>query len=343
MEEITLDKSHFREVILGTPDQLAAGFDLAESVSLPEGFTSLTISGMGGSALPADVLRTFLFDIAEASGESVVPVYQNRGYAIQAGALVPGTLHVLSSYSGNTEETLETFQEVVIERKLPALALSAGGTLKELSEANGIAHITLPMPDEHFQPRMGTGYFLGVLLGILGRAGLIPDVRSQVVAAAEELKEALPRLEEAGKLLAEKMKGSTPILYASEKFRSVAMIGKIKINENAKTPAFYNVFPELNHNEMVGFSLPQGPFFVLMLRDPADHPRNRKRYELTLELLQEKGLTGEVLDMEGESVYNKVLMSLGLLDFASYYLALAYGQDPTPVDMVEALKGKLKA
>jgi glucose/mannose-6-phosphate isomerase len=341
-EERVLDKDDFYSVILGTPDQLEEGFTLGRSIVVPRGFTSLTVSGMGGSALPIDVLRTFLADIADRQGTPAVPLYQHRGYRLGAAGLVPDTLHVLSSYSGNTEETLASFQEVVVEQGLPAIGLSAGGRLALLCKEHGVPHITLPTPGEHFQPRMGTGYFLGALLSILSQEGLIPDEEKAVLQATKNVRDAMPRLETAGRELAAKLSGKTPVVYASERFRSIAMIGKIKINENAKTPAFYNVFPEMNHNEMVGFTLPQGPFFALMFRDPADHERNRKRYPLTLELLKAHGVDGAILDMEGDDVYNKVFMSLALLDFSAYFLALSYGQDPTPVDMVEALKAKLK-
>jgi glucose/mannose-6-phosphate isomerase len=119
------------------------------------------------------------------------------------------------------------------------------------------------------------------------------------------------------------------------------MIWKIKLNENAKTPAFWNFFPELNHNEMVGWTLPQGKFSVIFLRDPDDHPANQKRFDVTAALMREKGVEVELLDMEGETVYTRMFQSIALGDFTSYYLALAYGQDPTPVDMVEQLKGLL--
>jgi glucose/mannose-6-phosphate isomerase len=119
------------------------------------------------------------------------------------------------------------------------------------------------------------------------------------------------------------------------------MIWKIKINENAKTPAFWNFFPELNHNEMVGFTLPQAKFTVVMLRDSDDHPKNKKRFEVTAGLLREKGVSVEIVEMPGETVFEKMFGSILIADFTSYYLALEYGQDPTPVNMVEQLKKML--
>jgi glucose/mannose-6-phosphate isomerase len=116
------------------------------------------------------------------------------------------------------------------------------------------------------------------------------------------------------------------------------MVWKIKFNENAKTPAFWNFFPELNHNEMVGFTLSQGKFMILLLRDSDTHPRILMRFEATAKLLREKGAEVEIIDMQGGTVFSKMFLNILLADFTSYYLALQYGQDPTPVDMVEELK-----
>jgi glucose/mannose-6-phosphate isomerase len=119
------------------------------------------------------------------------------------------------------------------------------------------------------------------------------------------------------------------------------MIWKIKMNENAKTTAFWNFFPELNHNEMVGFTRPAGAFHIIMLRDADDHPKNLKRFEVTADLLRKQGISLEIIDMEGKNVFNKIFASILLADFASYHLAIRNGVDPTPVDMVEDLKGRL--
>jgi glucose/mannose-6-phosphate isomerase len=144
--------------------------------------------------------------------------------------------------------------------------------------------------------------------------------------------------EKMGQELAKKLSGKTPVVYASPKYKSVAMVWKIKINENAKTPAFWNFFPELNHNEMVGFTNPQGKFFIIMLKDTDDNPKNLKRYQATADLLNGIGIDSEIIDMEGNNVFLKMFSSINYADWASYYLALAYGQDPTPVDLVEKLK-----
>lgn len=332
-----LDTHNFRQMITESPLQFQTGFAIAQDIKKVEGsFTGLCVSGMGGSALPIDVLRILLNDVAKRYEVSVPALYQNRTYSLPVG-LPESTLHVLSSYSGNTEETLETLEEVVA-KGLPAIGMSAGGVLEKRCQEVGIPHIKLPIPSEGFQPRMGTGFFIGALLEIAINHGMLPDIREEVLEDARTVGESMAQIEEEGQMLAKKLEGKTPVIYAPDALRGLAMVWKIKLNENAKTPAFWNYFPELNHNEMVGFTLPQANFFVIMLRDREDHPRNQKRFELTAQLLREKGVEVEILDMKGERMYNRVLMSIALGDFTSYYLALAYGQDPTPVDMVEKFK-----
>jgi glucose/mannose-6-phosphate isomerase len=185
---------------------------------------------------------------------------------------------------------------------------------------------------------MGTGYFFGSMLGLLINHGLAKDTSSQILEDSEKFKSYMESYEEKGKEIAKKLKGRTPVVYSSSKLKSVAMIWKIKINENSKTPAFWNYFPELNHNEMVGYTNPQADFFLIMLKDPEDNPKNLKRYQATQDILRKKGIESEILDMDGWNLFSKLFLSVSLSDWTSYYLALEYGQDPTPVDMVEELK-----
>lgn len=333
-----LDKSNFREMLLNTPDQFKAGFDLAKDIRLPGEFKSIMISGMGGSALPGNLFRIYLHALFHSENPDVqpLPIYQNRSYTLPPEAF-KNCLNFICSYSGNTEETIASFEEA-LKHNLPCIGLSSGGKIEEMCKANGIPHIKLPIPYEGFQPRIGTGYFFGAMFQVLINQGLVPDTTAGLIKESEQLKASLSAIEEQAKILAKKIVGKTPVIYSTTRYKSVAMVWKIKMNENAKTPAFWNFFPELNHNEMVGYTNPQGKFIILMLRDLDAHPRIVKRFEVTAKLLQEKGIDVEILDMDGQSVYSKVFHSIALGDFASYYLALEYGQDPTPVDMVEELK-----
>lgn len=336
-----LDMSNLRQMILDGPDQLRAGFEIVKDIRVEGKFRSIEISGMGGSALPGNLFRVYLSDLARRKKEITprLSIFQNRFYTLPHEAY-DECLNFFCSYSGNTEETISSFEEA-LAHGLPCIALSGGGKIEAMAQQYGVPHVKLPVPSENFQPRMGTGYFFGAMFQILVNQGLVPDMTSELLDEAAAVKRALGSIEEQGKALALKLAGKTPVIYTSTRYKSVAMIWKIKLNENAKTPAFWNFFPELNHNEMVGWTLPQGQFYVLMLRDVDDHPANLKRFAVTADLLRKQGVEVEVLDMDGETVYTKMFQSIALGDFTSYYLALGYGQDPTPVEMVEKLKGLL--
>ena len=138
--------------------------------------------------------------------------------------------------------------------------------------------------------------------------------------------------------IAEEIAGKTPVIYGTTRFKSLAMIWKIMFNENAKTPAFWNFFPELNHNEMIGFTKPQGKFHLIVLRDRDIDPRISKRMEITTNILKKYGTDSTIVDMPEDGMLFRIFATLQIGCWASYYLALKYEIDPTPVEMVEEFK-----
>ena len=152
------------------------------------------------------------------------------------------------------------------------------------------------------------------------------------------------QLEKEGKVLAEKLVKKVPIIYASRQYQALAEIWKIRFNENSKIPAFYNYFPELNHNELVGFSEVEkvdAKFYAIFLQDQTDHPRIAKRMELTAETLQSKNIPVSIIASTKGSETSKIFSSLMLSDWTSYHLALLNDVDPTPVAMIEDFKKRL--
>lgn len=333
------DPSDLRRVLLESPTQFKTGFEIAKNIKLDGEFDKIMISGMGGSALPGNLLRIYLHDLHKAQGSKPIAIYQNRFYSLPHESY-DKCLNILSSFSGTTEETISSFKEA-LENKLPCIGISSGGDIEKICKENNIPHVKLPVPYPNFQPRTATGYFFASILQILINQNLAPDVTGEILSLSERLNQKLPEIEEQAKNLAKKLVGKTPVVYSSAKYKGVAMVWKIKFNEHSKTPAFWNFFPELNHNEMIGYTNPQGKFFIIMLRDAQDNPKNLNRFEATAGLLKEKNIDVEVIDFQGENVFYKIFHSLVLGDFSAYYLALEYGQDPTPVEMVEQLKSIL--
>lgn len=333
------DPSNLRKVLLESPRQFKSGFEIAKDIKVDGEFDKIMISGMGGSALPGNLLIIYLNDLYKSGGAKPVAVFQNRFYSLPHESYGK-CLNIISSFSGTTEESISSFKEA-IEHNLPCIGISSGGDIEQICKDNNIPHVKLPVPYPNFQPRTATGYFFAVVLQILINQGLVNDKTSEILLDADKLAQEMPKIEERGKELAKKVIGKTPVIYASAKYKGVAMVWKIKFNEHSKTPAFWNFFPELNHNEMIGYTNPQGKFIIIMLRDAQDNPKNLNRFVATKNLLQERGIDVETIDLEGDSVFYKIFQSLALGDFSAYYLALEYGQDPTPVEMVEKLKSIL--
>jgi glucose/mannose-6-phosphate isomerase len=329
-----LDHSNLHQVILDSPNHLLKGMELAGNIKVAGKFSRLVISGMGGSALPGELLKMYLSQTTENSLE----IYLNRTYALPPQSF-SDSLTFFVSYSGNTEETISCFNEALKKNLSPLISFSSGGELEKICQEKKLPFIRIP---SGIEPRCATGYFFSSMIKVLAASDLIKDATSELLAAAEKLKNETPVIEELGKNLAQKIKNQTPVIYASDFFRPLAMITKIALNENSKTPAFFNVYPELNHNEMVGYTLPQGKFHILTLTSSQDHPQIQKRMHITAELLKEKGIETTFIEMPSEHIFYTIFYTLILGEWISYYLAMEYNQDPTPVLMVEKLKGLLK-
>lgn len=291
------------------------------------------IGGMGGSRLSAEILKSAFENIA-------LTIHKNYGLPAQSGLPALGdknsseTLIIASSFSGNTEETID-FLEKAVEQNLNTAVITKGGRLLEIAENKKLPFIKLPESD--IQPRMALGWSL---------LALIKLIKPEILPGLAELKRILNpiRFEEQGESLAEEIKGKVPIIYASEKNRAIAEIWKIKLNETGKAPAFWNVFPELNHNEMTGFDYNESnavlskAFHFIFLKDENDHPRIHKRMGITEKIFEEKGFEVKMLDIEGGNRFERIFNSLILADWTALHIARLYDSEPEQVPMVEKFK-----
>ncbi len=317
-----------KQIILDFPKQFEIGAKAAENIKIEGDFGNVVICGIGGSALPGSLL----LDITDIS----VPVFIHRDYGLPKIASEK-SLIICISFSGNTEETLSAYQEA-IDKKYKPVAICTGEKLQEMAVGNNLP--VAIVPNDCLQPRFGTGYLVSALIKILDNCGITNNLSQEVLKIAAGLD--AESFEAKGKALAEKLVNKTPIVYSSNQYKSIARIWKIKFNENAKIMAFWNYFPELNHNEMVGLTEKSKNFYFIILRDNQDDPRVIKRMELTAELIKEAGAEAEFVEMAGATKMEKIFNCLLLGDWVSYYLALAYGQDPAPVAIVEDFKKRLK-
>jgi len=319
---------------LGLPDHLGIGAAAARGVArFAQGVREVLVCGMGGSALPGDFLELY-------ASPRRVRVTVSRDYSVSNVTLGSHVLAICSSYSGDTEETLAAFEQVRAAG-CQVVTVSAGGALAERSAVNGIAHVRLERPDPNFQPRAATGYFYGAFLTLLEDAGLVQGASADLVALADALR-ALPVLDLEAQALARALAGRIPVLYATAPFvQTAARVAKIKLNENAKVPAFFNALPELNHNELVGFTQTIGPFSAVLLRDPDLTPPMARRFDATVETLHDVGVPAHVVPMAHGSDELKLFATLRFFDGVSIYLAINAGVDPTPVALIEAFKRRL--
>jgi glucose/mannose-6-phosphate isomerase len=297
------------------------------SLSL-DGVRNFIAVGMGGSHLAADILNSYdpSFNIL---------VHKNYGLPSLPEETLKQSLIVLNSYSGNTEEVIDSFY-LVLEKKLKMVSITYNGKLLELSKEHNIPFVKLPEPK--VQPRLALGFHTKALLKILNKEKELKEISELVYLLQPE------EFEEQGRDLAQKIKNKIPIIYASEKNQAIAYIWKIKFNETSKIPAFYNVFPELNHNEMTSFDVKETTrnlsqnFIFLILFDEEDHPKIQKRMKILKKLYEERNLKVEISKLEGQNRFHKIFSSLILADWTSYYLAKEYGVEPEEVPMVEEFK-----
>ncbi|MEX1026393.1 MAG: SIS domain-containing protein [Candidatus Paceibacterota bacterium] len=322
--------------ILTFPEQFTYDPAIENAEMLADQFRHFVLAGMGGSHLHADLLKDH---------DPSIDLFIHKSYGLPNEAHHPPadelekdrTLFIASSYSGNTEEVLD-FANDVQARGYALACVATGGALIDLAVENNLPYIQLP--DTGIQPRTALGLALIALVKLV-QPDLLPDLHA--LAKTIDPAALRPRGEEIGELL----RDHTPIIYSSSNNSSVAYNWKIKFNETGKIPAFYNIFPELNHNEMTGFDAHKtneqlsGQFSFIFLRDENDHEQIQKRMDVTKKLYEKRGFT--VIDeiLHGTTFFERSLNSLLTADWAALKTAEIYGVEPEQVPMVEEFKKKI--
>jgi glucose/mannose-6-phosphate isomerase len=311
------------------PSQILSGFKMGRELeNIPE-FKNIVICGMGGSSMHTELLSDYLQSI-----NSKVSIIASRGYSLPS-TVDENTLVVLGSYSGSTEETLECLEEVKAKR-YKSVVFSAGGKLVEKAKESNISIFLIP---KDCQPRLSTGYIIGGMLGILTQSNLINNIESELEKLTTQMDKVLD--EDSAKKLATLAKGRVLLFYTTDNCASLGRIAKIKCNETAKIPSFWNVIPECIHNEMVGFTTDlMSPFFCFF-KSKFTHQRNQKRIELFSGLMSEKGYETKIVELNGESQLEELLNAYYFIDHLSYYCAKMYGNDPEPLELVDIFKSRL--
>jgi len=298
----------------------------AKTMEAPAAF----VCGMGGSAIGGDLA------IAALSDRLTKPMFVSRGYELPSWA-PPGSAVLCSSYSGDTEETLACYAaaEAVGAQRLVA---TTGGELAELARRDGVPVIGLPAG---LQPRAAVGYMFCVASELAALALAGPRINTEIDAAASHLGQAFEVAEAGASEIAGEIGNAVPVIFGSGLTAPVAYRWKTQVNENAKSPAYSAVLPEADHNELEGWAGAEGRFAAILLEDRDQHPRERRRFELTAKAIAPNAAAVIQLETEGETRTERLLHSVMLGDLISIELANARGVDPMPVEGIESFKREL--
>ena len=338
-----LDSQSMLEHINTLPDQLAGAWELGNSLPLPEAgdFKHVVIAGMGGSAIGGEMVAAY----AQLSSE--IPVTVLRDYTLPKWK---DLLVICSSHSGNTEETLSIFDQAK-EAGFPILAVTTGGKLAPKAESAGAGLWTF---EDDFQPRAAVGYSFGLLFAALTRLGMFDadtagkEIHAAVHTMRSQQDSLLPKVMDPynpAKRLAGQFINRWVVLFGSGFLAPIARRWKTQINEIAKAQAAFEIIPEADHNTLQGIHFPEAhsdQSLAFFITSKLNHPRNKLREEHTRKIMMLEGIATDFFRAPGKSVMEAMWTALHFGDYLSYYLAAAYGVDPTPVPVLENLKQTLK-
>ncbi len=292
-----------------------------------ERYDGIVVCGMGGSGVVGDIASSW----AAHRGYSI-PVISHKGYGLPP-YVKKDYLVVCISYSGNTQETLSSFKEALAKGIRP-VCISSGGRLRQVAEENDCPYVEVP---EGFAPRFALGFMLSRLLSLLG----IDEYEME--DARENLKESSAEVKERAFQLAQRLYGYIPVIYSTPLTAAAATRWKAEINENAKSPCYGAILPEMHHNEIVGLGNPltREKFVFVLMEDAKDGHEIKERVKITEDILKRYGTNPIRVSAGGNSYISRLLKLIHLGDWLSLYLSEIYGYDPMPVEVIDFIKRKL--
>lgn len=339
-----LDPNGMLQSINDLPDQIETCWQQMQKFAILTHYVKtdkILILGMGGSAIGGDLIASL------ALSYSKVPIFIHRDYEIP-NFVDSNTLVIAVSYSGNTEETLDGFTKAG-EKGAKLIAVSTGGKIESLCRK-----YQAPMFKVFYgsAPRAALGYLFTAVLAVLNKLDFITLGQNEIKELVRRLREyqkkvsfEIPTSQNPAKKLSQRLENKIPVIMASGTLSVVARRWKTQFNENSKQFAFFEIFPELCHNMVVGLDFPKkvkNDIFIILLESEFDHPRNRLRQSVIHQILRKKGINYEVIIMDKTDTPLIEMFQVILLgEYTSYYLAILNNVDPTPNEMIDFLKAKL--
>lgn len=324
------------DLIAGFPQQLEHALQLAEEVKLQNkkfDFSNIVVSGLGGSGIGGHAV------IELAAEELKIPLVVNNSYTLP-NFVDEKSLVILSSYSGNTEETIAV-AKAVKQRGLQGTCITSGGKLRELAEEYHWDYILIPsgMP-----PRCGFGYSVVFQMSVLEKHHLISNAyKDKLKVAATLLKAEQENIKQQAKEVAVRIKDKFLALFADQWFHSLVVRAKQQFNENSKSLCWANVFPEMNHNELVAWRGNRNNISILFFRSSWEHIRNTHRIAFSKEIIRATEADIVELSAKGDSHFEQYFYHTHLVDWISFYLAEQQQFDPMEIEVLNKLKSHLAA
>lgn len=342
-----LDPIGMLEFAINFPAQVTEGALIGRAFSPPPSLRnprSIVLAGMGGSAVAGDLLSRLV------EKRVPVPFVVCRNYDVP-GLVGPDTLFLVSSFSGNTEETIAAALQAY-RRKARIVCITTGGEVAKFAQRRKLPLIGIPRHDPNLPPRAALGYSLMPLVMLFASLGMYPKANAELRETRALLDSLCARLHpevrtggNQAKQLAKSLFGKIPVIQGTAGVMGAAAYRwRTQLNENSKRLAISSEYAELNHNEVVGWELPKqmgSKFEVVALSRPDDHPHLQARVRITAGMVRRKARM-HVLQAEGKSPLAQLLWAVCLGDFVSLYLAFLNGVDPATIDNINELKSSLK-
>ena len=338
-----LDTQDMLGHIRNIPQLCRQAWQMASSFRLPQdyaGIDKVVVLGMGGSAIGGDLVAGLIEEDCD------IPVFVNRSYDLPA-IVDEKTLVIAASYSGMTDETLSALEQA-IDSGARKLAITTGGKLMQIAQKHNIPIFSFEYDS---QPRAAFPFVFMSILNFIQQLGFIKDMFADVDELGfvldkmnNDIGEAVPFENNKAKQLAQQLQNRLAVIYGGGETSAVACRWKTQFNENSKAWAFYDVFPELNHNAVVGYQFPQetcSSVAVIMLCADCMQKEVLRRYQATSRILDKACITHFMVEGSGESKLAQMMSLVLFGDYTSYYLALLNGVDPTPIEAIDCLKEEL--
>lgn len=323
------------QLIARFPEQLKEALEIGNAATInphTEDLHNIYVAGLGGSGIGADFVHEFV------RHECKIPFTIGKGYQIPA-SVGKNTLAIASSYSGNTEETLSSFEQIQ-KTGAKIVIISSGGKLIEIAKEKGYDFILVP--GNWPSPRACLGFSFVQQLFILSKLGLTSDAAIKSVERSIPMLEAeMEAIKTDAKEVAVRLDKKIPIIYTTDRMESVAVRFRQQINENSKMLCWHHVIPEMNHNELVGWKDHKEDWAVVYLRNEDDYPRNAVRMDINKEIISKYADTIIEIYSKGNDLVERAMYLVHYGDWITWYLSELHGVDSIEVDVIDYLKGSL--